>query len=269
MLITVRHRTRYRFDGSASHSVHSLRLTPQSFESQSVTGWRIAVPGIEGAASFVDGYGNTVHLVTVADPHDDLEIVAEGEVETEDAAGVVRGAREVAPARVYERVTALTEPDDRIRALAAGLEPDDPVERLHALMDRVADAMTFNVGVTEASTPGAEALAAGHGVCQDFAHVFISAARADGCPARYVTGYLLDRDSPNAEANHAWAEAHVDGLGWIGFDVVHRMCPTDIYVRLACGLDALDAAPVRGTRRGGHHDTLDVCVEVQQQTSQQ
>ena len=104
-------------------------------------------------------------------------------------------------------------------------------------------------------TSAAEALKAGRGVCQDHAHVFISAARLMGVPARYVNGYFVTGGESASEAQHAWAEACIDGLGWLGFDPANQVCPTERYVRLACGLDAASAAPItrqppRRRRRG-------------------
>ena len=86
-------------------------------------------------------------------------------------------------------------------------------------------------------------------------------------PARYVTGYLVTDQEAPAEAHHAWAEVYLDGLGWVGFDPANHICPTERYVRLACGLDAGSAAPISGTRRGGVDEVLDVVVEVQQQSA--
>ena len=90
-----------------------------------------------------------------------------------------------------------------------------------------------------------------------------------GVPARYVNGYFLTEPDEPSEAHHAWAESYIEGLGWLGFDPANGICPTDHYVRLACGLDAGSAAPIRGTRRGGTDEVLDVLVEVQQQSAQQ
>ena len=106
-------------------------------------------------------------------------------------------------------------------------------------------------------------------MCQDHAHIFISAARTLGVPARYITGYLLLEAPSASEAHHAWAEAWVEGLGWVAFDVANRICPTERYVRLAAGLDAGYAAPIIGSRRGGSSEKLDVSVEVQQRSAQQ
>ena len=134
------------------------------------------------------------------------------------------------------------------------------------MLGAVRDRVEYVPGATDAHTGAAEALADGKGVCQDHAHIFIAAARTLAIPARYVTGYLvLDGEQGTADAHHAWAEAWVEGLGWVGFDVANRVCPTDRYVRLAAGLDAGYAAPIVGSRRGGETETLDVSVTVQQQ----
>ena len=137
--------------------------------------------------------------------------------------------------------------------------------------DFVAAAVTVAAvaGATNTHTSAAEALADGKGVCQDHAHIFIAAARTLGIPARYITGYLVLSEQDTSDAHHAWAEAWIESLGWVGFDAANRVCPTDRYVRLACGLDASYAAPVIGTRRGGSTEKLDVSVEVQQQSAQQ
>jgi transglutaminase-like putative cysteine protease len=138
--------------------------------------------------------------------------------------------------------------------------------------------MRFDVNATDTGTSAIEAFAHGHGVCQDFAHVFIAAARHLGHPARYVGGYLfqphlVQRQAQGAsgqvqtaapqDAGHAWAEALVPNLGWVGFDPANGVSPTDAYVRVAVGLDYLGAAPVRGTRYGGTGESLSVRVVVQ------
>src|SRR5262249_20724697 len=149
----------------------------------------------------------------------------------------VRGLPEVAPLRVFLRETDKTAPDNAIRDLAAGAKATDPLERLHVLMDAVRDAVEYDIGSTDSGTTARAALAAGHGVGQAHAHAFIWAAGTMGMQSRYVNGYFLNGDDHPAEAHHAWAECWVDGLGWVGFDAANRQCPTDHYVRLACGLD--------------------------------
>jgi transglutaminase-like putative cysteine protease len=91
-----------------------------------------------------------------------------------------------------------------------------------------------------------------------------------GFRARYVSGYLANgRGVASGDAGHAWAEAYVDWLGWVGFDVANRICPTDAYVRVAVGLDAMEAAPVRGIRRGGSDESMSVSLAVRPAVAQQ
>jgi len=266
MLINVRHATRYSYESQARYSVQCLRVTPPEFDGQTVKRWQISTPGIEGAVKFEDGYGNIAHLVTIDRPHEEIAVELEGVIETEDRTGIVRGLSNITPLRVYLRETPKTAPDAAIRKLASGISiAKDRLGAMHELMHRVRGAVDYSVGATDAHTTAASALADGKGVCQDHAHVFISAARVLGVPARYVNGYFVTGGNAWSEAHHAWGEIWIDGLEWVGFDPANLLCPTDRYVRLACGLDAESAAPIRGMRRGGLRETLDVSVEVAQQ----
>jgi transglutaminase-like putative cysteine protease len=102
-------------------------------------------------------------------------------------------------------------------------------------------------------------------VCQDHAHIFITCARQIGVPARYVSGYLMMNDTELQDATHAWAEVHLDGLGWVGFDVSNGISPDDRYVRVATGLDYSQSAPVIGNRIGTAGEQLTVQLQVAQQ----
>jgi len=189
-----------------------------------------------------------------------VEIVAEGRVRARAAHGVV-GRLGRMPPGVYLRRTDRTAPDAAIAALAESVTAGTALARLHALTLAVADAVAYRPGATAAGATAAEALALGAGVCQDQTHLFLAAARHLGHPARYVVGYLHDGVTEHGET-HAWAEAHLDGLGWVGFDPTHRRSPTEAYVRLCSGLDAADAAPIRGTYGAGPEESLAVSVAV-------
>lgn len=269
MLISIRHVTRYIYDAPARYSIQCLRLTPPSFDGQRVLSWAIEARGIEKALRFRDCFGNIAHLVAWDGMHDETVIVASGQVETQDRVGVLRGLPDVAPIRIFLRETPKTQPDEGIRSLAGSVKGKTTLDRLHGLMHLVHERVDYRVGATTTHTSAAEALKDGVGVCQDHAHVFISAARCLGIPSRYVNGYFVTGGMDQAEAHHAWAESYVDGLGWVGFDPANVVCPTDLYVRLACGLDAAAAAPIRGSRRGAETEALDVAIEVQQQDGQQ
>lgn len=253
MLLVVRHLTHMHYPQGAAGLALRLRLFPQSFDGQRVVDWQVSVDGQPITATIAGGYGERFAQWIDRDAREHLDIVAHGQVETGDRAGVVKGLRGACPPAVFLRETPLTLPDAGIRALGAGLTPGAAaLDGLHALSQRVRESIPYRTGVTNSATPAAEALAGEGGVCQDHAHVFIAAARAHGVPARYVAGYLLASDAEHQQLEtHGWAEAHVHGLGWVGFDITNGVCPTENYVRLCSGLDADDAAPVRGIVTGG------------------
>ena len=266
MILTVLHRTHYRYDRPLRAAVQSLRLTPSRFDGQKALAWKIGVTGGERGAGFRDGAGDWIESWSLRGPLDDIEVVVEGTVETTDLAGLLRGHRESVPPGAWLRQTAPTRADAALTdlahgALAGGREPLDSAHRLSAA---VSDAIAYRPGATEAHTTAAEALALGEGVCQDHAHALIACARVAGLPARYVSGYLSATDDgiPH-EAAHAWAEIWIEGLGWVGFDAANRCCPDDRYIRIGSGDDARQAAPVRGVATGAGHETLDVTVAVQ------
>ncbi|MEO7277031.1 MAG: transglutaminase family protein [Sphingomicrobium sp.] len=266
MQLNVLHRTSYRFTQPLSNAIQLLRLTPTSCLAQSVLDWRIEVGCDSRLRETKDGYGNCVHMLYVDEPVTELVISATGRVITEDRAGVVEGLPNDLPSEVFLRPTVLTAPDEALRPLADSVRnTDDPLSLLHALNAAVHGQMTFDTAVTETATSAGESYQARRGVCQDFAHIFIAAARMSDIPARYVSGHLYRRDAKRSqEAGHAWAEAWVPALGWVAFDPTHGICADDNYIRVATGLDYGDAAPIAGTRRGGGAETMSVEVEVTQ-----
>lgn len=269
MRISIEHLTRYVYDEPVQYSVQTLRLTPPNFVGQHVVDWTILAAGKDRGPAFRDNFGNLAHLVSQTEAHSETVIIARGTVETEDRAGMIQGLYDVTPVRVFLRATEKTKANDAIRDLAKKTCPLPNISGFHRLMNAIRDVVEYETGVTHEHTDAIAAFESGSGVCQDHAHIFIAAARAIGRPARYVNGYFYAGDDAPAEAHHAWAEVWIDDLGWVGFDCANRVCPTDHYVRLVTGFDAASAAPIRGSRRGGATEKLDVTVEVQQQKSQQ
>jgi transglutaminase-like putative cysteine protease len=265
MRLTVDHVTRYLYARPVRSAVQSHRLMPSVFAGQRVVDWDVSVAGGQRGALYRDGAGDLVQAWTVAGPVREIEVRLRGTVETEDLSGVLRGHREAVRPDCYLRVTAATRADVALRALAQSVSGPDPLALAHALSGAVADAIAYRPGVTHAQTTAAEALALGQGVCQDHAHALIACARSRDIAARYVSGYLFaTADGLMHEAAHAWAELHVDGLGWVGFDPANRTCPDARYIRLGSGIDAQDAAPIRGIARGGGQEAMDVTVAVHQ-----
>jgi transglutaminase-like putative cysteine protease len=267
MRIQVSHETIYRYGQPARGVIQTLRLTPRNHESQYVLDWRIDVSENCQVDQHEDAFGNITHVFNVDGPLSELRILAEGEIDTQDAHGVVRGGIERFPPSLYLRETPLTHADPAITDFAAEARKaggDDVLAVLHQLLDRLHEGIEYDdKGATTSATTAGEAFALKRGVCQDFTHVFISAARSLAIPARYIGGHFFRADGATVqEAAHAWAEAFVPDLGWIAFDAANGLCATDAHVRIAVGLDYLGAAPTRGARYGGGDEALDVTVRV-------
>lgn len=267
MRIHISHETVYRYGTPSKSAIELLRLTPRNHDGQYVVRWRIDVSQDCRLEPHEDAFGNLTHTFHVDGPLMELRIGVVGEVETQNTAGIVRGTRERFPPSLFLRATPLTCADETIAAFArdAAASGDNVLGRLHALMSRIYESFTFDPDPTHPATSAVEAFALKRGVCQDYAHVFVAAARYLGVPARYIGGYFLRTDGQvMQEAGHAWAEAHVPDLGWVAFDPAHGICTTEAHVRVAVGLDYLGAAPIRGVRTGGTGETLAVTVHVDQ-----
>ncbi len=265
MLLKISHETRYTYDRPVTYALQKVRLCPLSSAVQTVNSWALSVEGGQVECSYSDHYGNHVDLISTDPESDSLVIRVEGQVGTVDTAGVFGQVYGRAPLWHFQQVTPLTSVGEGVLPLVEIVKgQDNTLAGLHALSAAVLEAVPYEIGRTGATTTAEEALSIGAGVCQDHANIFIAAARAAGVPARYVSGYLMMDDRVDQDASHAWAEAHVDGLGWVGFDVSNVVAPDERYVRLAIGRDAADAAPMSGMRMGSSDEAMVVTVQVQQ-----
>lgn len=250
MRLAVTHETVYRFENPATRAIQTLRLTPRNTEAQLVQNWRIDVSQDCRLSPVEDAFGNLTHSFSIDGPIDELSIVASGVVVTEDTAGVLNGTRERLPLAIYCRVTDRTRAEAAVRGFAhsvAAASEGGRLAVLHALMGQIHERVEIAPDAPE-RLPDA-VLAKGEATVADVAHLFLAAARALDIPARCVGGHLFDAAASETSAVHTWAEAHLGGqLGWVGFDATANMCPTDRWVRIANGLDALDVAPIRGFR---------------------
>ena len=267
MRLQISHTTTYHYDTPVTYALQQLRLMPKSRAGQTIIDWQTTVEGGRKEAEFEDQHNNYVELVSFEPGRREITIRSEGEVETTDNAGVVGRQGGYAPLWYFKRSTELTEAGNHVRRLVKSFDGevfDDDIARLHELSGAIAEMVRYETGKTHAETTAEDALDAGHGVCQDHAHIFISAARLMDYPARYVSGYLKLDSRDEQDAGHAWAEAHVDGIGWIGFDISNTISPDERYVRVATGLDYREAAPVSGMRFGNSGESMIVALQVQQ-----
>lgn len=267
MRLRINHTTRYEFASPISHGLQRLRLKPKSSHGQQVIDWHMLLEGAREEAEYEDQHANRTTLVSVDAGVSSLVVTCTGMVETADNSGILGPHAGHMPLWAFLAQTPLTRPGPRIRALAGSLDADkaEPLDLLHALSRDVLSAVRYEVGLTGPDTTAEEAMTTGVGVCQDHAHIFIGAARLLGIPARYVSGYLMMNDRIDQEAGHGWAEAHVEGLGWVGFDVSNGISPDARYVRVATGGDYREAAPITGISYGAGESTLAVVLAVEQQ----
>jgi transglutaminase-like putative cysteine protease len=267
MRLRISHSTTYHYEPPATGVIQILRMTPGSHDGQYVAEWQIDVSTDTRLDTHQDAFGNVTHVLTHG-PIENLNITVGGLIETHDTGGVLRGTDERFPHGLFLRSTTLTEVNPAMATFARELRSEsesDTLGFLHTLMTQISEHMTFDEDPTNSGTSAVEAFGLKRGVCQDYAHIFIACARSGGVPARFVSGHFLRSDGTvNQAAGHAWAEAYVDNLGWVGFDPANSICTTDAHARVAIGLDYLGAAPVRGTRYGGGTETLTVAVKVDQ-----
>ena len=271
MHLGIRHITRYAFGRPVSHGLQRLRLRPKTSHGQQVIDWQMELEGARIEAEYDDCHHNRTTLVSVAPGTQTVSVTCTGHVDTVDNAGVVGPHVGNVPLWLFLGQSGLTRPGPAMRTMIAGLTgmKASPLDMLHELSRSVLGAVRYEIGQTDVDTTAETAMIAGHGVCQDHAHIFIGCARALGVPARYVSGYLMMNDRIDQEAGHGWAEAHVDGIGWVGFDVSNGIGPDARYVRVATGRDYREAAPVTGISWVAGETVLSVALAVEQQLVEQ
>jgi hypothetical protein len=249
MRISIRHELAIHAPPGTSNLVLQVLLTPSRGPTQDVIDWKVDMAGMDDAARFTDAYGNSMLLVNQLRPEGELPIVVTGHIETKDKSGVLgKSHKEPVPA-LYKRVTPLTKGASSIYGKFRGSK-ESRLSILHGLMGRVGEVIGGQENTqSQSADASAQAQSQSSQVrtqppASEYAHSFVGACRALHIPARYVTGYLFDAPE-GVSAFHAWAEAFDDKLGWIGFDPMLNLCPTDRHIRLAAGLDSFSAQPLK------------------------
>jgi transglutaminase-like putative cysteine protease len=282
--VEVRHTTRLDYSADVVEAVMDVRLGPLTDQDQRVEQFDLAVEPHGAVRRYADGFGNPAHLISVARPHRFLELVASTEVLTllDDPFRLPPEASSALDPRTAIdslRASQLIPLGEEIAALAAPYRSDDPARAFEAaqgLMDRVHGLLSYRSSVTTVETRVDEVLRGRAGVCQDFAHLLIALARCLGLPARYVSGYIVQRvqtqhqsgqsqsqavgPSRGAGASHAWAEVFTPTHGWRGFDPTNNLVVNAHYVKVGRGRDYHDVAPTRGTYRSQAQEHLTVGV---------
>jgi len=281
MFYSIRHVTRFRYSSPVRESVMELRMQPRSESPQTLRSFQISTNPRAQLYAYTDYLGNAVYHFNLLRQHEELRIEALAVVEMAAMAPLPRA---VDPLE-WERYNGLNLGDEHFDliepsrfarvspALAgfmaqAGLEKPrgDPLTALSHLNQTIHDSFEYQSGITEVHSPIEHALKEKRGVCQDFAHIMIAVAREWKIPARYVSGYMHHRgnnDRSSADATHAWVEAYLPSLGWIGFDPTNAMLAGERHIRAAVGRDYADVPPTRGTFKGDAETELGIAVTVE------
>jgi transglutaminase-like putative cysteine protease len=273
MKLEIVHSTRYRYSGPIAETVMEVRLRPMDGNGQRCLEFELDVSSGIKPRAYRDGYGNNVHYFNLVRPHTRLSVTSRSVVETG-----LELDRDPGEELVHDFLRYRTPVKDvpGVRELAsrhpiADRSSGASVElALDELTRTISRDFAYDRAVTNVYSSVDEVLALRAGVCQDFAHLFIAAARAMGVPARYVSGYIHSGRTSGgavrvvAPASHAWAEAWVPERGWVGYDATHPVRTTDHHVRLAVGRDYSDAAPTRGIYVGSSSGTMEVSVRTQE-----
>ncbi|GAC1377817.1 MAG: transglutaminase family protein [Aquirhabdus sp.] len=256
MKLLVNHQTIYRYETMVRRSVQYLRMTPQTVAHQRVLNWQLSVPG--KTTTQADGFGNIWTTLSLHQPHQDLYLLAQGEIEIDDSAESSRDDRH-AP-ELFLHPTLMTQSDEPMREFTRQHLKSLDRSGLITFAEAIAAQMPYTSGATHVATTASEAFQLGSGVCQDHTHVFLACVRDHGVIARYVSGYLYSSISSHM-ASHAWAEVLLDGY-WYCFDISNQLFTPTRHIQTAVGRDYLDAAPVRGVRQGGGHESHSALVQV-------
>ncbi|WGW02349.1 transglutaminase family protein [Tropicibacter oceani] len=265
MRLKIQHRTQYHFDTPVDYGLQQLRKTPKTSQDQKIVTWQTRVEHGRKEVAFDDHHRNRTELIGYDPGTTTLSVISEGEIDVIDTQGIVGPHRGPAPLWLYRQDTPRTQARAGVRALLRSIQTAPSLDGMHALMQGIGASILYEVGSSDPDWSAEDAIEAGKGVCQDHTHIFLSCARLLDMPARYVSGYLMLNEKTAQDAMHAWAEVHIDGLGWVGFDVSNRISPDARYVRVATGLDYAEASPVSGTRIGGAGERLNVQIDVAQQ----
>jgi transglutaminase-like putative cysteine protease len=262
MRLLIEHRTSYVFTTPQGRVVQLLRMTPGDTHDQTVAAWHIAVDRDARMTSHRDGFGNATTMLYCEGPVEQIEVTVSGEVVTSTSGGVLHGTTEILPPRFYLRTTPTTLADAAIAAFAAEAAGGVDVTALQRFNQAVRSRFGDDCARPSPALAAAEAFGRDTLTARDMAQVFIAGARTLGAPARYVSGYC-DLAEDHRPTPHGWAEAHVEGVGWVGFDPWLGRLAEQHHVRVAMALDAAGAAPVAGSRLGEGRERLEVDVTVQ------
>jgi transglutaminase-like putative cysteine protease len=282
MYYSIVHTTAFRYSAMIRENVMELQMQPRSDAGQNCFSFAVRLDPKAALSSYKDYLGNIVHTFNVPTAHDRLVVIAESLVEIKPPVPVPQSLdsatwqaidEAVSSADLFEMLlpSAFAEPTQLLVELKEKLDIrrlDDPITTIRDIGHKLYNNFEYTPNSTKVDSPIDHILETGKGVCQDYAHVMIALARLVGIPCRYVSGYLHQRHENGnrtaREATHAWIEAWMPGLGWVGFDPTNDTLASERHIRVALGRDYSDVPPTRGVYKGKVETKLEVSVVVKQ-----
>jgi transglutaminase-like putative cysteine protease len=282
MFYAIRHFTRYRYSRSVWESNMEVRMHPRSENTQRCFTFQLSVSPRARIFSYTDHIGNVVHHFDIPELHNHLTIIADAlvDVDTPLELPEALGSNDWSELdRLIDREDywdmlmpshfARSSPELLALADELGIEErngDDPLTLILKLNKELYGRFSYVKQSTSVDSPIEHALRLRQGVCQDFAHIMIALLRNIRIPCRYVSGYLhhdaAHEDRSAEGATHAWVEAFLPGLGWVGFDPTNNLLAGERHIRTAIGRDYADVPPTLGTLKGSAETELQVRVRV-------
>jgi len=285
MFYSIRHLTKFRYSTPVSESIMELRMHPRSEGLQRCLNFNVNIMPRTRVQSYRDYLGNVVHHFDVPGAHRQLTIIAESMIDVAPRGALPEGLgadswaqiealpsagdfwEMLAPSRFAQWTPAI---EEFARELdippSAPARSRDPLQLVTELNTAIYKAIAYVPKSTRVDSPVDDALRNRQGVCQDYSHIMIALVRRIGIPCRYVSGYLFHRAGSSTRstegATHAWVEAFLPPLGWVGFDPTNNVVSDETHVRTAVGRDYADVPPTRGVFKGDASSELTVAVRV-------
>jgi transglutaminase-like putative cysteine protease len=282
-IITITHRTEYRYDRPVILNPHRLMLRPRDGHDLWVDDAFLTIQPQATLRWYFETFGNSVAEASFRDATDLLVIESQLLLRRYVSDRLLRAdgshicpypfAYDTDDLRDLHPFLGLHNPQD------AGLLDTWLGEKFH---QRGEDALTFLRGLSDTvhlnlrysardemgTQTAAETIRSGIGTCRDFAFLFMEAARRFGFAARFVTGYLDDRPQGQASAigggaTHAWADVFIPDEGWIEFDPTNRITAGSALIRVATTRTPSQASPISGSFQGLEATCLGLAVSVE------
>ena len=266
MKIKITHSTTYKYSSIVPRLIQCLKLYPSVCDNQEILEWKTFSNHGKILESHTDALGHRIQNIFIKNFHGKLKITSKGILKTKDLSGVVKGLKEKVNPKCFLRETELTKPCENIKKISVNtkINNKNQIELAHKLNLLVSNSIKYASGTTTTSTSSRDALKQKKGVCQDFAHILISAARFNQLPARYINGFCLEETNSGENTTHAWVEIFINNLGWVAFDPSHKKCIDDKYVRISTGFDFEDASIIKGVKKNYNGDEfLETKVDIE------